>query len=285
MRARTETWCQEDGHTDYELFQGFNAWIDAGEGDFDQPLLRGLVQVGLSNTSKAFFAGDLNAYEQVLQIYRAQRLREALSQDYWIDIFGEADGKHWFERNEQRFLQLVDCLGAQEVVPFVGAGVSVGGGFPTWTDHLRQQARTAGIAPNQVDTWLEQGQYEEVIGHIEKLHGRDVFAQEIRDVFGRRGRIQEITLLISDFFTDTLITTNYDRLLEQAYDTDGTGRVQVLSGANALDPPDPDKVTIIKIHGDLGDPAHCILGKAQYDEAYGADDLDLLRPIPKILAN
>lgn len=48
-------------------------------------------------------------------------------------------------------------------------------------------------------------------------------------------------------------------------------------------PPDPDKVTIIKIHGDFKDPAHCILAKAQYDAAYGEAELDLHRPIPKML--
>lgn len=52
-----ESWCQDDGHADYELFEDFNAWIDAGEGDLDVPLLRGLGGVGLSSPSKAFFAG------------------------------------------------------------------------------------------------------------------------------------------------------------------------------------------------------------------------------------
>jgi len=200
------------------------------------------------------------------------------------ELFGEEDGLHWFERNEQRFEQLVDCLAAQEVVPFVGAGISTGGGFPTWANHLRQQGRTAGIAQAHVEEWLAQGQYEAVIADIERRHGRDVFAQEIRDVFGKRGRIQDITLLISELFTDTLITTNYDRLLEQVYDTGGTSGVHVLNGTAAMDLPDPTKVTLIKIHGDIADPAHCILGKAQYDAAYGEDGVDLQRPVPKILA-
>jgi hypothetical protein len=162
--------------------------------------------------------------------------------------------------------------------------MSSGGGFPTWANHLRQQGRTAGIAKEQVDAWLGQGQYEAVIADIEQRHGRDVFAQEIRDVFGKRGRIQEVTLLISELFTDTLITTNYDRLLEQVYDTGGASRVQVFNGSTAMTLPDPTKVTLIKIHGDFADPAHCILGKAQYDAAYGGAALDLQRPVPKILA-
>lgn len=284
MNAPTETWCQTDGHADYELFEEFNDWIDAGEIDLPLPLLQGLGQVGLSNPSKAFFAGDREAYEQALKTYRDARRLEVLSRDYLVDAYGEADGQHWFERNEQRFDQLVDYLAAREVVPFIGAGISVGGGFPTWANHLRQQGRTAGIAQAQVEAWLAQGQYEAVIAHIEQQHGREVFAQEIRDVFGKRGKLQDITLVISELFTDTLITTNYDRLLETAFDTGENGRVQVISGTTAMELPDPNKITIIKIHGDFKNAAHCILSKAQYDAAYGEAELDLHRPVPKILA-
>lgn len=284
MSTQAESWCQADGHADYELFEDFNAWIDEGEGDFAAPLLQKLGQVGLSTPSKAFFAGDREAYEQALAAYRADRRREVLSRDHFVEIYGQDDGLHWFERNEQRFDQLVECLHAQEVVPFVGAGISVGGGFPTWENHLRQQGRTAGIASAQVEAWLAQGQYEEIIADIEQRHGPEVFAQEIRDVFGKHGSIQDVTLRISELFSDTLITTNYDRLLEQVFETGATSRVQVINGVTAMERPDPHKVTVIKIHGDFKDPAHCILGKAQYDAAYGETELDLHRPIPKILA-
>lgn len=285
MNEQIGTWCQADGHADYELFEDFNAWINAGEIDLEMPLLRDLGQVGLSNPSKAFFAGDREAYEQALQAYRAERRREVLSRDYFVETYGETDGLHWFERNELRFDQLVERLAAQEVVPFIGAGASVSGGFPTWANHLRQQGRTAGIPPEQVETWLTQGEYEEVIAHIEQQRGREVFEQEIRDVFGKRGRIQDVTLRISELFSDTLITTNYDRLLEQVFDTGGPSRVQVINGVTAMTLPDPGKVTIIKIHGDFKDPVHCILARAQYDAAYGEPDLDLHRPIPKILGH
>lgn len=285
MNVQAESWCQADGHADYELFEDFNAWIDAGEINLELPLLRGLGSVGLSNPSKAFFAGDREAYEQALLAYRVQRRNEVLSRDHLIELYSDEDGQHWFERNEQRFEQLVERLGAEEVVPFVGAGISTGGGFPTWANHLRQQGRTAGLAPEQVEAWLQQGDFEAVIADIERQHGRDVFAQEIRDVFGKRGRIQDITLLISELFADTLVTTNYDSLLEQVYDKGDGSHVQVLAGTTAMTVmPDPERVTLIKIHGDFADPAHCILSKAQYDAAYGAGELDLQLPVPRILA-
>lgn len=283
MTVSKESWCLQDGHTVFDLFEDFNDWINQGEVDLNLPLLEKLSTVGLSNPSKAFYAGDKEAYEQALKAYRIVRRQEALSIEYLIEAFGPVDGQHWYERNEQRFNQLIDRLIEEMVVPFVGAGISVGGGFPTWANHLRQQGRTVGIAGQEIETWLSQGEFEQVIEHIEKEHGRDVFAQEIRDVFGKRGSIQDITLLISEIFRDTLITTNYDQLLEQVFDTGADPGVQVINGVTAMEAPDPNKITIIKIHGDIKNPARCILGKAQYDQAYGEAELDLDRAIPKML--
>nr|WP_319565622.1 SIR2 family protein [uncultured Rhodoferax sp.] len=283
MNTQAETWCHTDGHADYELFEDFNAWIDEGEIGLELPLLVKLSSVGLSNPSKAFFAGDREAYEQALRAYCIDRRQEVLSRSDLIEALGEEDGNHWFERNEQRFNQLLERLEEKMVVPFIGAGISVGGGFPTWANHLRQQGRTAGIPKEQIETWLAAGDYEEFIEHIELKNGRDAFAQEIRDVFGKLGSIQDITLIISELFKDTLITTNYDRLLEQVYDTGADSPVQVINGVTAMEVPQADKVTIIKMHGDFKDPARCILGKAQYDQAYGEEQLDMDRPIPKML--
>lgn len=284
MSANIENWCQQDGHADFELFEDFNDWINEGEVDIESPLLEKLLAIGLSTPSKAFFAGDKEAYEQALRAYRLARRHEALSKEYLIENFGPEEGQHWYERNEQRFNQLIDRLSEDMVVPFIGAGISVGGGFPTWADHLRQQGRTAGIAREKIETWLAQGNYEEIVAHIEAAHGRDVFSQEIRDVFGKRGSIQQITLLISELFKDTLITTNYDQLLEQVFDTGPGQEVQLINGVKAMEHPDPQKTTIIKLHGDIKNPAQCILGKAQYNEAYGEEYLDLNRNIPRILS-
>src|SRR5262249_23714135 len=47
--------------------------------------------------------------------------------------------------------------------------------------------------------------------------------------------------------------------------------------------PDTDRVSIIKLHGDIKTPGRCILSKNQYDQAYGKGGIDLTRPIPKLL--
>lgn len=274
-----ETWCERDEHSQFECFVDFNDWLDGSE-DAAKAIRRANGLAKVSQPSKAFYASDKEAYEQAFRAYRIQRRHEVLSGQWIEDAFGD---DHWFERNEARFDQLVACLLGDSVVPFIGAGVSVAGGFPTWKDHLRKQGKTAGIAPAIIENHLANGEFEAIVETIENSRGSDVFAQEIRDAFSKTGSLEGITLLISELFSDTLITTNYDRLLEQSFDVGPGDEVQTINGDNAMENPDPEKVTIIKLHGDIRAPKRCILGKRQYNDAYGESALNLSRPIPKLL--
>jgi NAD-dependent SIR2 family protein deacetylase len=277
MELTNEIWCDRDEHKLFEHYVDFNEWLDSD----DAAAVRETYKVdGISVPSKAFYAGDKEAYDQAFKGYRKTRRHEALNERYFCDQFTD---NHWFERNLQRFDQLVERIESGDVVPFIGAGLSKAGGFPTWEDHLRTQGRTAGIDAAHIEALLAGGQYEAVIAKIEASRGRDVFAQEIRDVFQRTGQITDTTLLITELFTDTVITTNYDRLVEQAFDTGAPNAFQVINGPNAMADPDADRVTIIKLHGDIKTPGNCILSKNQYDQAYGNDQIDMTRPIPRLL--
>lgn len=277
MDAKAETWCDRDEHKLFEYYVDFNEWLDSE----DAASTREAYGVdGISVPSKAFYAGDKEAYDQAFKEYRENRRNEVLNKNYLCERFSD---NHWFERNIQRFDQLVERLEAGDVVPFIGAGLSKAGGFPTWEDHLRTQGRTAGIDPAHTESLLTSGQYETVIAEIEAIRGRDVFTQEIRDVFNRTGELTNSTLLITELFTDTVITTNYDRLIEQAFDTGAKNAFQLINGMNALADPDTDRVSIIKLHGDIKTPGQCILSKNQYDQAYGNNEIDMTRPIPKLL--
>lgn len=277
MEAKAKIWCDEDEHKLFEYYVDFNEWLDSDDAT-DARETYGVG--GISVPSKALYAGDKEAYDQAFKEYRDNRRNEVLNKTYLCEQFTD---DHWFERNLQRFDQLVERLEDGDVVPFIGAGLSKSGGFPTWEDHLRTQGRTAGIDPAHTEALLASGQYENVIAEIEASRGRDVFVQEVRDVFSRTGAIGDTTLLITELFTDTVITTNYDRLIEQAFDTGEKDAVQIINGLNALDEPDTDRVSIIKLHGDIKTPSRCILSKNRYDEVYGKDSIDLSRPIPKLL--
>lgn len=277
-QALHKIWCDEDVHYRYEHFADFNEWLDTEEGQAAR------AEYGvdtLPQPSKALFSGDRSGYDEAFQAFRKQRRHEALGEAWFQEQLGD---DHWFQRNVDHFIQLVELMVAGAVVPFVGAGISASAGFSSWKDHLRHQGKTAHIAKERIEALLASGAFETVLEEIEAVRGREVFIQEIRDEFSRNLTIPDVVWRISELFTDTVITTNYDRLLEQSFATGEADRVQVINGLNAMQRPDPKKITVIKLHGDIREPKRCILSKTQYDEAYGNGSLNLHKPIPKLLA-
>lgn len=271
------TWCEEDRHRKYGDYRDFNEWFEGAEGVDAREAAK---VAGLANPSKAFYVGDREGYTIAFESWRQGQRNHWLSREALIELCADA---HWADRNTTRFDQLCDQVALANVVPFIGAGLSQPGGFPTWKDHLRQQGRTAGLPPDAVEAMLAAGEYEGIVHAIEAQRGQPVFRQELRDAFSRNGTIPPADYLIAELFSDTLITTNYDRLLEQAFDVGGGKPVQVLTPATILTSPEAESVTIIKLHGDIAAPGGCILSRNQYAAAYGDGAIDHGLPIPQAL--
>lgn len=271
------SWCEEDRHRKYSDYRDFNDWFDGAEGVEARVAAK---VAGLASPSKAFFVGDREGYGIAFEVWRQGQRNQWLSREVLIELRSDA---HWADRNDWRFDQLCEQIALANVVPFIGAGLSQPGGFPTWKDHLRQQGRTAGLPPADVEAMLAAGEYEGIVHAIEDRLGQPVFMQELRDAFARNGTIPPADYLIAELFSDTLITTNYDRLLEQAFDVGGGRPVQVLTPATILTSPHAESVTILKLHGDIVAPGGCILSRNQYAAAYGDGAIDPSLPIPQAL--
>ncbi|WNB74178.1 SIR2 family NAD-dependent protein deacylase [Methylomonas koyamae] len=276
----TSSWCDKDQHHFFDHYADFNAWLE--ESDDAQSLRDDLGLDNLSQPAKALFAGDKAQYDQAFEQYKINRRQELLSRDYLHPLTGD---EHWFERNVEHFEQLLLQLAKGNVLPFVGAGVSVGGRFPTWQNHLRQQGKTANIPSEHIEALLTAGEFETIIAEIEAKRGRDVFVAEIRDVFGKSGTVPDAVWRLTELFGDTVLTTNYDRLLEQAFGAGQEDRIQIINALMRSEQPDAKRTTLVKLHGDITKPGKCILSKNQYDDAYGAESLDLSLPIPKLLSH
>jgi NAD-dependent SIR2 family protein deacetylase len=271
-------WCKDDDHVLYENYPDFNVLID--EDDSDIRINHQLENV--SQASKALYAGDLETYRQEFNLYRSEQYKSILGEDFITEQLGD---NHWYNRNVSRFDKLVLEMTNGLVVPFVGAGISVEGGFPSWKNHLREQGRTAGLDAERVEQLLNEGKFEEIIGEIEGKGYRDTFIQEITDVFSVEKDSTETTFRINELFQDTIITTNYDKLIEQVIKIKGLRPAQVITALNVNEKFVPSKTTVIKLHGDIDQPANCVLGKNQYDETYGNGKLNLKKPIPKLLSS
>jgi NAD-dependent SIR2 family protein deacetylase len=280
MDGQEMAWCDVDKQQSYGCYSDFNRWLEYEEQG--QIILKKFGIDGLAHPSKALYAGDQAKYLQAYSDYRENRLHEILNESYLLKLSGN---DHWFTRNLARFDQLLTCLEKGNVVPFLGAGISVAGGFPTWKDHLRQQGETAGIDSSHIKKLLADGQYEIIISEIEEKRGHEVFTQEIRDAFSHRGSIPDVVKRITELFSATIITTNYDGLIDHAYKKYNKHEINVINCMIDAMEAQSEKVNIYKLHGDIDKPKQCILSKDQYNEAYGENTLDIEKPIPKFLAN
>lgn len=193
------------------------------------------------------------------------------------------------EANIRRLVQQAESpLG---VVPFVGAGLSIPFGFPSWTDFLVEIATTAGIK-KQITTLLRQNDYEGAAELIKDTVTDFALCGEIEDKYGNH-RLPSTSLIgalkyIPSIAKGPVITTNFDRLVETVFSESDKPFEIVVYGAK----PDlinramqQSRTRLLKIHGDWEERSERILTKSEYGLHYGTEtgDIDESLPLPRLL--
>ena len=90
------------------------------------------------------------------------------------------------EENEDNLRHLVEQMKSGiGVIPFVGAGMSMPFGFPSWSGFLLDQAARAG-QQDQIQVLLSTGKYEESAEVLLKARGYLAFNDAIDNTFGLR---------------------------------------------------------------------------------------------------
>ncbi|WP_437606340.1 SIR2 family protein [Sorangium sp. So ce834] len=185
--------------------------------------------------------------------------------------------------NRAEFERLTDVVRAGKVLPFVGAGVSIPSGFPGWTRFLEEAADQAGIGAEVRDD-LANWRYEAAAGRLESELGRFHFQRLIENTFGRACTPQGTVLILPSLTAGSIITTNFDRVLETTFQQSGTMLTPVWGtrfGALQHALFDTERY-LIKLHGDANDDSDRVLTEREYDAHYG-DDPGALRPLPSAL--
>lgn len=130
-----------------------------------------------------------------------------------------------------------------QLVLFVGAGVSINSGMPSWRKAIGEIQKHLKINGNLDYLAIPQYYYN--------LRGKNDYNSLMRKVFkyGERLSTNELHKLIMRFNSTSIITTNYDNLLEQAAEENGE-IVQVISCDSDLPYRSAGK-ELIKMHGDF----------------------------------
>jgi hypothetical protein len=271
-------WCADDDHAVYEHRKTFNAWLDSDD-DEATSLLKALGIGKVVSPSKALFAGDRVAYGEELERFQTRRLEFALG-------YGRLDD-HWFGKNRAHFNALLEPLKVQHVVPFVGAGISCAASLPTWTAHILHQAKSAGFDLAAVLDRLKKGEYEAIIDEIIASRGQGLFLQEMRDAFDRTVVDVSLATMVVQLTKSVIVTTNYDRVLEQALTGLGESSPELVTAtednARIIRAQSNGQRALLKVHGDIRSPASYILSGSQYDDSYGVGMPDMKLALPRKL--
>jgi hypothetical protein len=191
--------------------------------------------------------------------------------------------------NAMTLSELALCL--DQLVPFVGAGLSVEFGYPTWSQFLRTAADRFGVLL-EVEPLLESLQFEEAAEVITRDRP-NAFADFLRQTYDesrlsrplRKGAAHQLTRIARG----PVLTTNFDHVVEVAFEDAGYRFGHTLSGSliwPASRAVQLKQRSLIKLHRDYLDPQSRVLTLSEYAREYGSPQpgrISLDRPLPSVL--
>jgi len=174
--------------------------------------------------------------------------------------------------NGNRFEQLRKSFKAGGVIPFVGAGLAVPSGYPGWTAFLYQLCEESHVQKESLDQLLGTGEYEQAAQLLHDDLGGALFNENLEGVFSSEKEIYgAIHYLPSLFPNSTVITTNFDRLLERVYKGVEQGFDAVKHGrslAEVVRLMANGSRMLLKLHGECDQVVDRVLVKSEYEMAY-----------------
>ena len=157
-----------------------------------------------------------------------------------------------------------DLLEGQGAV-FVGAGMSIPVGFVNWKELLREIADDMGLDIELEHDLIAVAQYE-----FNRKRSRDTLDETIVRQFAKQAQLSNNHRLLARLPIDTIWTTNYDHVLEDAF-REAQRRVDVKHRPEHLRRRNPySDVTVFKMHGDVDESHNAVITKDDY-ECYEVD--------------
>lgn len=169
---------------------------------------------------------------------------------------------------------LIESVAKGNCVLFVGSGLSVSAGMPSWARLLGQfvkEGEDGGLVQNGDDlrAEIDEGRFLEVAEYARLRLGPSVYSRVLRRAFSAPAEPTKNHEAIVDTRYRGVITTNYDKILETAYTLKWRRPPRTITWCESapLGTVLYDKeFFIFKLHGDIMNPESIILTRRDYDE-------------------
>lgn len=127
---------------------------------------------------------------------------------------------------------------------FVGAGVSMAAGYPSWSDLLTDIGAEIGVNPRDILDLAALAQW-----HIRETGAATGVRNVIRREIGRERPLPDVVQTLARLPVRHIWTTNYDRLIERAFSEIGRPLAAVSSGSDLSIKAASGAARLYKMHG------------------------------------
>jgi isopentenyldiphosphate isomerase len=165
---------------------------------------------------------------------------------------------------------LIDSVIEANFVPFIGAGISMESGAPSWSCLLEQLIESLEDGPlaQEIRNRYRSGEISSV--DVPELHALlkgtsfgllDFLVSRFTQPF----QTNIYHDLVRQFPFGTIVTTNYDCLIERSIEEINRPQNTIWKDSQLRFYNEARAVQILKIHGTITDPESCVLSKSDYD--------------------
>lgn len=141
--------------------------------------------------------------------------------------------------------QIKKSIKENSLILFVGAGISANSNLPTWGELIQSFKEELNLPDDNSDDYPRVAQY------YYDTFGKNRYTKKIEEVFSSKGisKPNELHTLIEKIAPEHIITTNYDSLLEDQFES-GLLKYNVVAEDKDIPYTIPGRY-LIKMHGDL----------------------------------
>ncbi len=175
-----------------------------------------------------------------------------------------------------------------DIIPFVGAGISMQCGLYSWIEMLDMIAKDYFTA-NEIQELHAKGDcYEYADKIVEAVGNEHMVMSRIGELFNNtKISLTESPFILTSSFSNLIVTTNYDTILEEAACQSVQtiplkpllpclkGQVDAAIQNNAR--------CLLKLHGSIEETSSFVLTSSQYNKFYGTRFSRKNKPLPKYL--